>query len=589
MSGAKVAPPRPGEVVGDGRFELVESLAERSGRLVFRARDRSLSREVALILLDARALGRVEGERGLLDEAARLRRVRGCAHVVEFLGAGRLMDRHAWPWFATELLDGQRLAWRLTRGPLGISHALAVARAALLALRGCHAAGVVHGRVGPQTLILLAEVGAVAKLVDFRHAREFGPRAPGGRPERMTGVFQGSAFADPAAYTRGSADPRDDVYRFGALVYALVSGHDPLSRSERESDDPEPLRLHAWVHRAPTALADLVHACTRADAHARPSISELIDEIDEIDDQLLDGATVVRPAVITDDEPTSEVTVRVDAVRERAPLGQRSTEEEVEDEADEADEVTARVDAAGVVGWRARAESQVVTERGPVLRPTSATASRATLAASLSRMSAPVRALRPPRTLPPPPPASPPPTRTPTGPSRARPPARGSSSPATAWPSVIVRGLPVAVPPSAPRVWIVAAIVASLVFAGFGLWLGLHLPEPSEATLRAESLGSRPIDALADPTGPSRADSPGSPHCRATREAAERAVARRAWPEVLESVARRGCWAEGLDRARLEVRALAETRAWAACVAAGEGSDDPMLRRLVDRCRAALR
>jgi Tol biopolymer transport system component len=105
-------------------------------------------------------------------------------------------------------VTGEILASKLRRELLSPDEALRFAIDIGEALARAHAQGVVHGRISPQT-ILIGEAGAVLLKPLFNERAEPAYRAP----EQVSG--------DPP-------DERSDIFSFGALLYALVSGDAPF-------------------------------------------------------------------------------------------------------------------------------------------------------------------------------------------------------------------------------------------------------------------------------------------------------------------------------------------------------------------------
>ena len=137
------------------------------------------------------------------------------------------------------------------------------------ALATIHAAGLVHGDVAPQN-ILIADDGR-AVLVDLGLGSASGAR---GTP----------AYMAPEAVA-GDVDPRSDLYGLGATVVRLVTGR-PLFEADRLGDllqrivaggpPPELAEL-------PRPLADLVRRMVAHDPEARPrSALAVLDELDQL-------------------------------------------------------------------------------------------------------------------------------------------------------------------------------------------------------------------------------------------------------------------------------------------------------------------
>jgi serine/threonine protein kinase len=286
--------PELGEVVDHGRFELLSTLGEGGTSLVYRARDHREGVDVALKLLLPRYVGRPEREQRLINEAEYLRRLRGHAHVVQFVAAGRLQDRGDWPWLATEVLSGNTLDLEFVRGKLPLERILQVARSVADALRGCHAVGVVHRDATPSNVFVLDDADKTIKLFDFSHAADlWAPRVAVGSPGRLTGVHDVPGtlgYMGPEQVRQEPAAAGMDVFGFGVLLFELVTRQNPYAAIRDRGDYIkaqragllEAPRLHAWAHAVPDALAKLVHDCTRRAADERPTMAEVHARLEEI-------------------------------------------------------------------------------------------------------------------------------------------------------------------------------------------------------------------------------------------------------------------------------------------------------------------
>jgi serine/threonine protein kinase len=161
-----------GDVVAE-RFE-VERLAGSGGMgTVYRARDRQGAGEsVALKVLS----GAGDDAERFAREARVLAELRHPA-VVRYVAHGVLADGQ--PWLAMEWLDGETLADRLARAPLGVAESLAILRRSAAGLAVAHARGIVHRDVKPSNLFLVDGEPAQLKLLDFGIARwAIAARAP---------------------------------------------------------------------------------------------------------------------------------------------------------------------------------------------------------------------------------------------------------------------------------------------------------------------------------------------------------------------------------------------------------------------------
>ncbi|GGW93021.1 serine/threonine-protein kinase [Streptomyces chryseus] len=235
----------PGDIgdIVDGRFELLERLGSGGMGTVWRARDTTLHREVAL--KEVRSFGpepaggaeasRVLRER-VLREARALARINH-PHVVTI---HHIVDEEPHPWLVMELLPGRTLQHRLEEGPLPPREAARTGREILAALRAAHAAGIHHRDVKPANVLLRADGRAV--LTDFGIAA-----VQGSASLTMTGEVIGSPEYMAPERVRGSADlPASDLWSLGMTLYVCVEGVSPMRRGSTLAtlaavlDDPVP-------------------------------------------------------------------------------------------------------------------------------------------------------------------------------------------------------------------------------------------------------------------------------------------------------------------------------------------------------------
>ncbi|MGI5204233.1 protein kinase domain-containing protein [Spirillospora sp. CA-108201] len=167
------------------RYRLVERL-DRGGTLeVWRAWDELLGRPVAVKVLTLAGAGPQRDFRQGVNRAA------GLSHAaLETVfdsdrtrdASGRLAS-----FVVTEFLAGESLADRLRRGPLAAPEAAAVCGQIAGALEAAHAAGVTHGGLGPERVVLAhGDAGLDVKVVDTGIGGIV--RAPAGGDAETTGT-----------------------------------------------------------------------------------------------------------------------------------------------------------------------------------------------------------------------------------------------------------------------------------------------------------------------------------------------------------------------------------------------------------------
>ena len=224
---------QPGDRVGS--FEVIGILGRGGMGEVYRARDATLDRDVAIKVLpralaaDPQRLARFERESRILasfnhpDIAA--------IHSVEQIDGVRFL--------ILELVEGPTLADRLRAGPLPPEETLIVAVALAGALEAAHGRGIVHRDLKPANIKLTASSGI--KLLDFGLAKELvehdvarpGAQAAEGTIDGL--IFGTCAYMSPEQARGKPVDKRTDIWAFGCVLFEMLTGRRAF-RGETPSD-----------------------------------------------------------------------------------------------------------------------------------------------------------------------------------------------------------------------------------------------------------------------------------------------------------------------------------------------------------------
>lgn len=241
--GAELAALAPGAVLAD-RFGLVERLATGATSVVFLAQDRqsdSLAAVKALrreLVADLGALEDFESE------------LRGVLRVVH-PAVARVLDlgvSAGVPFVASELVDGPSLARVLAgHGSLPAPAALRLARGLSAGLGAIHAAGLAHGDLRPETVLL--DPRGHARLIDLGVAPLLPP--PGVDPE-ADAALGSPRYLGPERLAGGPPTAAADVFAAGALLAEAFTGR-PVDGSSG-SAVPDPTEL-------PDGLAPVLARC----------------------------------------------------------------------------------------------------------------------------------------------------------------------------------------------------------------------------------------------------------------------------------------------------------------------------------------
>ncbi|WP_207946122.1 serine/threonine-protein kinase, partial [Actinomadura sp. 7K534] len=225
-----------------GRYELLEVLGRGGMGAVWRARDRTLGREVAVKEVSLpQGLDDAQVER---TYARTFREARSAARLDHpgIVTVHDVVEEDGRPWIVMSLVRADSLDKVIAReGPLPPDRAAAIGADLLDALSAAHAAGVVHRDVKPGNVLLPP---GRAVLTDFGIAT-----VAGDETLTQAGAIVGSpAYLAPEQARHQKATPASDLWSLGATLYAAVEGRPPYKRPDVWgvmaavlSDDPDPI------------------------------------------------------------------------------------------------------------------------------------------------------------------------------------------------------------------------------------------------------------------------------------------------------------------------------------------------------------
>jgi len=289
-----------------GSYQVISSLGSGGMGEVYRARDLTLNRDVALKVLPAH-LTRDADRLHRFEQEARAASALNHPAIVAIYELGRVDDR---PYISMELVEGQTLRQLLTRGPIPLRRALHIAAQIASALAKAHAAGIVHRDLKPENLMVSSDDHA--KILDFGLAKLAGGPLHGESLETTIdhgtrpGVLLGTVgYMSPEQASGAAADFRSDQFSFGLVLYELLTGLRPFQRPTAAEtlsaiirDDAPPLDPAST---GPVPLRWMVERCLAKAPEARyASTHDLARDLVKVHDHLGDGtasATIPpRPA-----------------------------------------------------------------------------------------------------------------------------------------------------------------------------------------------------------------------------------------------------------------------------------------------------
>ncbi|MER0244621.1 serine/threonine-protein kinase, partial [Streptomyces sp. HSW2009] len=209
-----------------GRYRLGEVLGRGGMGTVWRARDETLGRTVAVKELRFPSSVDEDEKRRLitrtLREAKAIARIRSNGAVTVY----DVVDEDDRPWIVMELIEGRSLADVVRDdGALSPRRAAEVGLAVLDVLRAAHREGILHRDVKPSN-VLIADDGRVV-LTDFGIAQ-----VEGDPSVTSTGMLVGApSYIAPERARGHRPGPPAALWSLGGLIYAAVEGVPPYDKS----------------------------------------------------------------------------------------------------------------------------------------------------------------------------------------------------------------------------------------------------------------------------------------------------------------------------------------------------------------------
>ena len=204
-----------------GDFELIEEIGRGGMGVVYRARQQSLGREVALklILLDHLAS---ETDRARFYAEARAAAKLEHPHIVPVYDLGDVQGR---PYISMKLIEGSTLSTQLQNGHMDGKSAAKLLIPLCQAVQYAHENSVLHRDVKPSNIMINHE-GQVF-LTDFGLAKDLRETPTLTRTGAVVGT---PAYMPPeqASGQKPTLDPTSDIYSLGAVLYHMITGQPPF-------------------------------------------------------------------------------------------------------------------------------------------------------------------------------------------------------------------------------------------------------------------------------------------------------------------------------------------------------------------------
>jgi hypothetical protein len=310
------------------RYELTQLISEGPIFSLYAAKDRSFGREVSVRLVKAPFSQEPDFIGSLQDAVKR-------SHAVNHPGVERLQELDEGdgiPFLLGELSKGATLGERIKKlAPYSVPVSIAMTVSILEGLEALHRAGIVHGDINSQNIVLLPDGSAKLQLAGIWQTYSASATAGSVVLPSM------AAYLAPEISSGSMPSPSSDVYAVGIILFQLLTGRQPyigdtpVAVAMKHSTTPTP-PVRMLNPSVPTALDEVIKKAMAKDPSERyVSAREMLADLRVIEDAVRFGRPVAWP--IRKSEPSAapaaqQVAPTMSAAREKPKKEPRPEKEE---------------------------------------------------------------------------------------------------------------------------------------------------------------------------------------------------------------------------------------------------------------------
>lgn len=265
-----------------GDYELLEEIGRGGMGVVYRARQLSLDRIVAVkLILSGAYAGEVSIRRFRAEAAAAAK-----LHHANIVAIHEVGEQDGQPFFSMDYVAGRDLENHAREHPFTAREAARLIQTIAQAIHHAHAQGVVHRDLKPSNI--LVDGGFEPHITDFGLAKRLTDSQPSTPNPQLTlsGQVLGSpSFLPPeqASGKRGQVAPATDVYALGAILYFLLTGRPPfvaetITDTLQEVLNTEPVPTRMLNPSVPRDLETICLKCLEKDPIKRYSTAVALAE-----------------------------------------------------------------------------------------------------------------------------------------------------------------------------------------------------------------------------------------------------------------------------------------------------------------------
>ncbi|MHC4958328.1 MAG: serine/threonine protein kinase [Planctomycetota bacterium] len=218
-----------------GGYRIIEKIGEGSMAAVYKAKQLSLDRAVAIKILHPERAAKQDNVDRFRKEARTVAKLNH-PNVISGIDRGEQDGLH---YFVMEFAQGLPVGFLLQRGgAMDESRVASIASQITRALEHAHEAGLVHRDVKPDNILITKD--GIAKLCDLGLVKD--------KPEETRILGTPNYISPEQAKGNQEVDIRSDLYSFGCTLYHMLAGSPPFAGNAKVvmvkhlSEDPQPIR-----------------------------------------------------------------------------------------------------------------------------------------------------------------------------------------------------------------------------------------------------------------------------------------------------------------------------------------------------------
>jgi len=276
----------------DGRYEIMQRIGEGGMGVVYRAKQISIDRMIAIKMLNAQMAADPTWVQRFYNEAKACSRLQH-PNTIRMFDFGQTQDGRLF--MTMEFLDGISLRQALETGALAPQRVVKILIQCCASLAEAHSIGIIHRDIKPDNVFLLNMAGSpdFVKLLDFSVAKLL----EGDRMKTQAGVVFGTPqYMSPEQGRGMPLDARSDLYALGILAFEMLTGNVPF----HDENPMTVIQMHlnaqvpAMPQQVPYQVQQLVRRALEKDPSRRyQSAGEMMQHAQQVFAELNQGGVAI--------------------------------------------------------------------------------------------------------------------------------------------------------------------------------------------------------------------------------------------------------------------------------------------------------